>query len=424
MSAGLRYLPACALLVICSAHAGTADTAAIQPIKGLVITTTVVNGGFVSVGSGGVHAYSAMDMEQWDSVADSTPEDVTYQIRLSAPADAKAEADLKKVTFRRRVRREDIAQSLRISWGVSTQDPEMFAGQTYEETSVKALGMLKSGADVPFVIGALDGDDPSGMGALLKLAGEAASGSGKPGSSPLGGMTAAMQVNFAHTYYRGTFRRVETAPVALAVLLNGQRVSLPTIHAQGTFTSPSNRSLQIQFWWLDSGTWPVALKKSFANGPKVMTEQVTRIDLPPAGEPGGGAGGSKGAAGGGAGMADQLRKSCHVELSGIYFNTGSARLLEESQPALKAITQLIMQSKEPVLTVEGHTDNIGTAEFNQALSEKRAAAVRAALVSQFGVPPARLVTKGFGLTRPLENNDTVEGRARNRRVELACAGSH
>lgn len=423
MSAGPWLLPAFALLALCSAHAAAPpDIAAIQPVKGLVITTTVVNGGFVSVASGGVHSYSGMDMEQWDSVAEGTPEDVTYQIRLSAPGDAKADADLKKATFRRRVRREDIAQALRISWGVSTQDPEMFAGQTYEETSVKALGMLKSGADVPFVIGALDGDDPSGMGALLKLAGQVASGSGTAQSSPLGGMAAVMQVNFAHTYYRGTFRRVEAAPVALAVLLNGERVSLPAIHAQGTFTSPSNRSLQMQFWWLDSGTWPVALKKSFAYGDKVMTEQVTRIDLPPAQRSDGGSAGS-GGGGGGASMAEQLRKSCHVELSGIYFNTGSARLLEESQPALKAIAQVVVQSKVPVLTIEGHTDNVGTAEFNQALSEKRAAAVRETLVSQFGVPPSRLVTKGFGFTRPLESNDSVEGRARNRRVELACAAA-
>ncbi len=414
MSGGRWLLRACAMFAVCGAHAAEPDISAIQPAKGLIITTTVVNGGFVSVGSGGVHSYSGLDMEQWHSVADSTPEDVTYQIRLSAPGDAAADADIKKATFRRRVRREDIAQSLRINWGVSTQDPEMFAGQTFEETSVKALGMLKSGADVPFVIGAIDGDDPSGIGALLKLVGQAAPGSGKPGSPPLGGMGAVLQVSFAHTYYRGAFRRVESTPVALAVLLNGVRVSLPAVHAQGTFTSPSNRTLQIQFWWLDSGTWPVALKKSFAYGQKVMTEQVTRIDLPPAEGPGSSS----------VGMADQLRKSCHVELSGIYFNTGSARLLEESRPALKAIAQMVVQSKEPVLTVEGHTDNLGTAQFNQDLSEKRAAAVRQALVSQFGVPPGRLVTKGFGFTRPLEANDTVEGRARNRRVELACAGLH
>ena len=409
---------ACALFAVSSARAAGPDIAAIQPVKGLVVTSTMVNGGFVSVGSDRVHSYSGMDMEQWDSVADSTGEDVTYQTRVSAPRDATADADMKKAMFRRRVRREDIAQALRISWGISTQDPEMFAGQTYEETSVKALGMLKSGANVPFVIGAIDGDDPSGMGALLKLAGQVASSSGKSGSSPLGGMGAILQVNFAHTYYRGTFRRVEGTPVALAILLNGVRVSLPAIHAQGTFTSPNNRSLQIQYWWLDSGAWPVALKKSFAYDQKVMTEQVTRIDLPPAEGSGGGSGGS---GRGGAGMADELRKSCRVELSGIYFNTGSARLLEESQPALKAIAQVVVHSKEPVLTIEGHTDNVGTAQFNQNLSEKRAAAVRQALVSQFGVPPAKLVVKGFGFSRPVESNDTIEGRARNRRVELACA---
>jgi len=421
MSGRPRWLAMCALLAVCTAHAAAPDIRAIQPVKGLVITTTVVNGGFVSVESNGVHSYSGMDMEQWDSVADSTPEEITYRIRLSAPGDVAADADMKKAMFTRRVRREDIAQSTRISWGVSTQDPEMFAGQTYEETSVKALTMLKSGADVPLVIGALDGDDPSGMGELLKVAGQAVSASGKPGSSPLAGMGAVMQVSFTHVYYRGTFRRVEPAPVLMDVLLNGVRVSLPTIHAQGTFTSPSNRSLQIQFWWLDSGVWPLALKKSFAYGQKVMTEQVTRIDLPPSEGPGGGAGGG---GGGGAGIADQLRKSCHVELSGIYFNTGSARLLEESQPALKVIAQVVVQSKEPVLTVEGHTDNVGTAEFNQTLSDKRAATVRQALVSQFGVPPGRLVTKGFGFAHPLESNDTVAGRARNRRVELACAGQH
>lgn len=423
--AGRPGLYVCALLAAGRVYAAGPDIGAIQPVKGLVITTTVVNGGFVAAGSGGVHAYAGMDMEQWHSVADATADDVTYRVRLSAPADAKADADLKKAMFTRRVRRADIAQSLRISWGVSTTDPEMFAGQTFEETSVKALGMLKSGTEVPFVIGAIDGDDPSGMGALLKLAGEAASSGGSSNASPLSGMGAALGANFSHTYYRGNFRRVEAAPVALPVLLNGERVNLPAIHAQGTFTSASNRTLQIQYWWLDGATWPVALKKSFAYGKNVMTEQVTRIDLPQQDANGGAAGGgSRGAgAGGRSGLADELRKSCHVQLSGIFFNTGSARLLEESQPALKVIAGVIAQSKEPTLTIEGHTDNVGTAEFNQDLSQRRAAAVRQALISQYGASAGRLQTRGFGFTRPLESNDTVAGRARNRRVELACTGS-
>src|SRR6516162_6740762 len=129
MSRGPRLLRACALLVVCSTRAAVPDIAAIQPVKGLVITNTVVNGSFVSVGSGGAHSYSGMDMEHWDTVADSNGEDVTYRIRFSAPRDAKADADMKKATFTRRVRREDIAQALRVNLGISTTDPEMFAGQ-------------------------------------------------------------------------------------------------------------------------------------------------------------------------------------------------------------------------------------------------------------------------------------------------------
>ena len=400
-----------------NAPAVAADAGTIQPVKGLIITRTVVNGGFASVGAAGVKAYNG-DMEQWDTVADATPELVSYELRVSAPGDASADADMKKAPFRRSVRREDIAQATRISYGITTADPDMFAGQTFEETSVKALQALKSGADVPFVIGALDGEDPSGMGALLQMTGKALS-AGKA-NSPLGGMGAIMQANVAHTYYRGSFRRVEATPVMIPVLLNGVRVSLPTIHAKGVVTSPAGRSLEMQYWWLD-GAWPLTVKYSNAFGPKVTTGQVTSIDLPPQATSASGSGGAGAAS---AAMADQLRKSCRVELSGIYFNTNSARLLDASRPALQAIAGVVKESGQSALVIAGHTDNVGTAEFNQTLSEKRAAAVRDALVAQFGVPPNRVTTKGYGFTKPLESNDTVEGRARNRRVELVCAGAH
>jgi outer membrane protein OmpA-like peptidoglycan-associated protein len=419
----------CVVLVLSAAgaaQAGAPDVASIQPVKGLLITSTIANGSAESVGSGGVNVYRGLDEEVWDAL-DSTDQEISHSLRFSVPANAKAEADLGKTMFHRRVRREDIAQSLRLSMGISTLDPEMFAGQTFLETSVKALGMLKTGADVPFVIGAIDDEDASGLGALTKAMSQMPPpGGGKPGSGSPASLMTVLQVQWQHTYYRGAFRRVEPSAVALPVLLNGARVNLPAIHAQGTFTSASHRSLQLQYWWLDSPTWPLALKLTTLldqDGKGVATVQVTRIDLPPpAGGGSGGAGGGGGAAGAGtAAMADQLKKSCHLELTGIYFNTGSAFMLAESQPALKAIAQVVLQSKEAVLTVEGHTDNVGTAQFNQDLSEKRAAAVRQALVSQFGVPPTKLVAKGFGFSRPVESNDTIEGRAHNRRVELACA---
>jgi OOP family OmpA-OmpF porin len=70
------------------------------------------------------------------------------------------------------------------------------------------------------------------------------------------------------------------------------------------------------------------------------------------------------------------------------------------------------------LTVEGHTDNIGGDTYNLDLSKRRALAVKEALVAQYDIAPERLTNDGFGASRPVESNETLEGRARNRRVEL------
>ena len=71
-----------------------------------------------------------------------------------------------------------------------------------------------------------------------------------------------------------------------------------------------------------------------------------------------------------------------------------------------------------MLSIEGHTDNIASDQYNLALSARRAAAVKAALGTQFRIAGARLSTAGFGESSPRDRNDTLEGRARNRRVEL------
>ena len=106
---------------------------------------------------------------------------------------------------------------------------------------------------------------------------------------------------------------------------------------------------------------------------------VTRIDWPDNGSGVPAVGHLAGSAGSGAGMAAQLSgKGCHVELHGIYFNSGSAVLLDESEPMLKQVAELVKASPEAALTIEGHTDSIGSVEYNQKLSEQRAAAVREA----------------------------------------------
>ena len=79
---------------------------------------------------------------------------------------------------------------------------------------------------------------------------------------------------------------------------------------------------------------------------------------------------------------------------------------------------MLKEHPELALTIEGHTDNVGKPESNQALSEKRAAAVRQYLVDNYQIDGARLQAKGLGQTKPVGGNDTAEGRQQNRRVEL------
>ena len=123
-------------------------------------------------------------------------------------------------------------------------------------------------------------------------------------------------------------------------------------------------------------------------------------------------------AAGGKKLYDALAANGRVATQGIYFDTGSDRIRPESSPTLKEIGGMLKDHPQLKLTIEGHTDNVGSAESNQALSEKRAAAVRQALIDSYQVDGARLQAKGMGQTKPAAPNDTPEGRQSNRRVEL------
>jgi Outer membrane protein and related peptidoglycan-associated (lipo)proteins len=123
-------------------------------------------------------------------------------------------------------------------------------------------------------------------------------------------------------------------------------------------------------------------------------------------------------AAGGKKLYDVLAETGRVATQGIYFDTGSDRIRPESSPTLKEIAAMLTEHGDLSLTIEGHTDNVGSAATNKTLSEKRAAAVKAALVGSYGVEAGRLETAGFGSTKPAGSNDTPEGRQTNRRVEL------
>jgi outer membrane protein OmpA-like peptidoglycan-associated protein len=103
--------------------------------------------------------------------------------------------------------------------------------------------------------------------------------------------------------------------------------------------------------------------------------------------------------------------------SGVFFDSGKSSLKKGAQTTLTRIAEQLKRDPTLKITVEGHTDNIGSAAKNQMISEKRAEAVLEFLVSA-GVPPDRVTAVGKGDTQPLATNKTAAGRQQNRRVEL------
>jgi outer membrane protein OmpA-like peptidoglycan-associated protein len=123
-------------------------------------------------------------------------------------------------------------------------------------------------------------------------------------------------------------------------------------------------------------------------------------------------------AAGGRKLYDALAESGRVATQGIFFDSGKDVVRPESTPTLKEIAAMLGEHPDLLLTIEGHTDNVGVAATNLSLSQRRAEAVRTALIAQHGIDGSRLVAKGLGQTVPAATNSTPEGRQQNRRVEL------
>lgn len=117
-------------------------------------------------------------------------------------------------------------------------------------------------------------------------------------------------------------------------------------------------------------------------------------------------------------MSKAIDSSGRVAIYGIYFDTNQATLKPESKAALDEIAKLLAAEPELRVHVVGHTDSIGGLDANMALSKRRADAVQAALVSQYGVAQSRLSANGVAYLAPVAVNTNDEGRAKNRRVEL------
>ena len=119
-----------------------------------------------------------------------------------------------------------------------------------------------------------------------------------------------------------------------------------------------------------------------------------------------------------AALAGGLTRAGHVEVPGIFFDFNKSDVKPESKPALAEVAKMLKANPSLHVWVVGHTDSVGTVEANQRLSEARAAAVAKTLVADYGISATRLKGYGVGPLAPVAPNDSEEGRAKNRRVEL------
>jgi len=121
-----------------------------------------------------------------------------------------------------------------------------------------------------------------------------------------------------------------------------------------------------------------------------------------------------------AAMAKGLGETGRIALYGIYFDTDRAEVKPESRPTLEQIAKLLTSQVGLSVFIVGHTDNQGPYAYNLDLSRRRAEAIAAELVKNYGIGAPRLRTAGVGLLAPASSNATEAGRALNRRVELVA----
>ena len=282
---------------------------------------------------------------------------------------------------------------------------EHHPGSTAIGASTEMLNQLRAGQQVEFHFA------PQNQFAVLMQIG--AQVQGQKADQPTLTQHAGMPM------YSCTLHRVESTDVAVPVLLNDQRVELPALHAMCTLDDNE----EAHIYYLDQPANPLTL--AFQLGPLSSRLQTIKIMFPaaqteqppaPGGTPAGAGGG--GAAAGGSAMEATLAAKKPVEIYGIYFDFNSATIKPESEAVLQQIAAIMQKNPDWKLDVRGHTDNIGDDNFNLGLSQRRAAAVKDALVTRYKISPDRLATSGYGASQPIETNQTMEGRARNRRVEL------
>jgi outer membrane protein OmpA-like peptidoglycan-associated protein len=337
------------------------------------MTIPLVKGLLVS----GAQAAEKGDKEQIRRIDTVTPAAATLLIEWDTPSTTPGKPPDRKASSRT-VDKADLATSHRLMGIYEIGKQEHYPGSTGWGTSAEVINQLRSTGASEILLAA-NPDPAKTMVAMSKNNGEMVGWNG-------------------HPLNKCELHRVGTADVAMPMLVNGARVELPVIHGVCKIGGDD-----AHLYILDQPSNPLVLASQGEDG---LTQMVS-IDFPPA-IPGEEA----------SSMEQALEQKKPVEIYGIYFDFNSATIKPDSEAVLKQISDILHKNPSWKLSISGHTDNIGDAAFNQALSERRAAAVKDALVTRYGISADRLTTKGYGASSPIETNSTLEGRARNRRVEL------
>jgi outer membrane protein OmpA-like peptidoglycan-associated protein len=300
--------------------------------------------------------------------ADSvTPAGVSYRWRA---VQFDKQGNREQENFSRFVHAADLEKATRLHTVYWSMDQTDYRGYTAWSVSTAVYDQLRATGEASFMVvdkadGALGGAMSAALRNTLKL--------------------------------KGTLKVVTAAPAPFPLLFGERRVAVPALHLRGSFFGDGVRRA-LEFWVLADRLHPLLLKS--VNGPDVL--QIVRVDIPERAQP----------------LENVLGKICRVELPGVYFAFATAVLEPESDPTIAEVAAVLTRHPDWTFRIEGHTDSVGPDAANLKLSEARANAMRTRLIERHGIASRRLTASGFGETKPIESNDTIEGRARNRRVEL------
>jgi outer membrane protein OmpA-like peptidoglycan-associated protein len=332
-----------------------------------------------------VYRFPEGDRENVVRVTDVSPEGVTYQWQfIQHPKSGDPFED----SWERFVRAADLASAPRLNTYFVGRGRSDTPGYTTFTISRATYAQLRADGQAPYRTVSIMGGPFQGVLSEITKGG------------PLeGGLADAFRTRVT---VKGTLSVVSPTPEPMPVLLNGRRVSVAALRLKGRFTYQEAQR-EDDFWVLADSSHPLLLRVLTG----ADTFQVVSIKVPEA-------------------SADkeverQLETACRVELPGVYFGFASAEMQSASIPALATVAGLLQRHPDWSFTIEGHTDSIGDPASNQTLSQRRAEAVKAKLAKLHRISPDRLQPVGFGASRPREPNSTIEGRARNRRVELVRA---